>query len=115
MLQLWSAGSVSSSTEPPMLRQIMLAPAIVVLAACAPKGPQPGQASADSTAAVVTDSAMVADSGGLAPSTDSTASKSTGAAPRGGQYIGRDSAFGPTFTVDSTGKVTPIAPAKKKP
>ncbi|MFM8566160.1 MAG: hypothetical protein ACKOCV_00470 [Gemmatimonadota bacterium] len=30
----------------------------------------------------------------------------TGDAPS--PYIGRDSAFGPTFEVDSTGKVTPI-------
>ncbi len=29
--------------------------------------------------------------------------------------IGRDSAFGPSFTVDSTGKVTPIGTPKKKP
>ncbi len=46
---------------------------------------------------------------------DSTASMSASKAPRPAPYIGRDSAFGPTFTVDSTGKVTPIVPAKKKP
>ena len=44
-----------------------------------------------------------------------TTTKTTSKAPRAEAYIGRDSAFGPTFTVDSTGKVTPIVPAKKKP
>ncbi|MEY3851057.1 MAG: hypothetical protein RI910_37, partial [Verrucomicrobiota bacterium] len=31
-----------------------------------------------------------------------------GATPAPSPYIGRDSAFGPTYEVDSTGKVTPI-------
>lgn len=110
-----------------MLRQSLLVPAVVVLAACGPKGPQAGQVRADSTAAAVTDSAMSSDSSRLAPSADSvvpastttsttsTTSKATSTATGVPQYIGRDSAFGPTFTVDSTGKVTPIIPAKKKP
>ena len=46
---------------------------------------------------------------------DSATSKAMSKSPATGAYIGRDSAFGPTYTVDSTGKVTPIIPAKKKP
>jgi hypothetical protein len=42
------------------------------------------------------------------------AADSTPPAPKApAPHVGRDSAFGPTFTVDSTGKVTPIV--KKKP
>lgn len=116
----------------------MLVLAAAVVAACGPKGPQAGQASADSTASNFgLDAATMTDSSGLAPSADSTSlaapgavrasgsgtvssrdstlSKATGTTPRGGEYLGRDSAFGPTFTVDSTGKVTPIVPVKKKP
>lgn len=116
--------------------------AVVTVAACGPKGQQAGQGTADSTATgnAFTDSASARDSIGPALPADSVAaqaggstasmspagagssalrdsstSKSTGKSPRGGAYIGRDSAFGPTYTVDSTGKVTPIVPPKKKP
>lgn len=128
-----------------MLRPIALLLAAVILTACGPKGQQAGQGTADSTASAsaFTDSAKVQDSIGPSPSAassadstaestsapgavglagssasqlrDSTVSKSASKAPRAEPYIGRDSAFGPTFTVDSTGKVTPIIPAKKKP
>lgn len=115
-----------------MLRPIPLALVISAVAACGPKGPQAGESRADSTASAnaLADSAHARDSTGPVPSTDSasslrdstatktttkTTSKTTSKAPRAEAYIGRDSAFGPTFTVDSTGKVTPIVPAKKKP
>lgn len=121
-----------------MLRSITMLTAAVALAACAPKGQEGAQGSGDSTVSpsAFTDSATAQDSIGPAPSDpaavpppgtmvpsgtgattvrDSVGSKSSGTAPRTGAYIGRDSAFGPSFTVDSTGKVTPIAPVKKKP
>lgn len=111
-----------------MLRPIKLALVISAVAACGPKGPQAGESRADSTASAnaLADSAHARDSTGPVPSTDSasslrdstatkTTTKTTSKAPRAEAYIGRDSAFGPTFTVDSTGKVTPIVPAKKKP
>jgi hypothetical protein len=40
------------------------------------------------------------------PSTTTPSSAAVKPAPA--PYIGRDSAFGPTYEVDSTGKVTPI-------
>jgi hypothetical protein len=112
--------------------------AAAALAACAPKGQEGAQGTGDSTVSpsAFTDSATAQDSIGPSPSDsvagapsgamalsgagatmvrDSLGSKSTGTAPRTDAYIGRDSAFGPSFTVDSTGKVTPIAPVKKKP
>ncbi|MCE9600900.1 MAG: hypothetical protein K8S21_01635 [Gemmatimonadetes bacterium] len=94
-----------------MNRPTVLVLAIVAVAACGPKGQQAGQGAADSTSIgnAFTDSANARDSIGPAVPADSVA------APAGGAYIGRDSAFGPTFTVDSTGKVTPIVPPKKKP
>lgn len=121
-----------------MLRPIIILIAAAALAACAPKGEEGAQGTGDSTVSpsAFTDSAVAQDSIGPAPSDpaaipplgtmvpsgagattvrDSVGSKSTGTTPRSGAYIGRDSAFGPSFTVDSTGKVTPIAPAKKKP
>ena len=125
-----------------MIRPTVLVLAIVVAAACGPKREQAAAVTADSTATgnAFTDSATVRDSIGPAAPTDSVAapgagalgsmlptssgtsllrdtatSKSAGRSPRDGAYIGRDSAFGPTFTVDSTGKVTPIVPPKKKP
>jgi len=105
-----------------MLRPIVLMLAAAAVAACGPKGQQAGQGTADSTAmsTPLADSTGARDSVGAAPSTapavrDSTAPKSAGKAPRAEPYIGYDSAFGPSFTVDSTGKITPIVPAKKKP
>lgn len=76
---------------------------------------------ADSTMAVVptggidssspqSDSSVIPIAGGKLP-TKSPAKSSTKAPA--GPLTGYDSAFGPTFTVDSTGKVTPIV--KKKP
>ena len=132
----------SFSDQTPMLRPITLlmaaAALAAALAACAPKGQEGAQGTGDSTVSpsAFTDSATAQDSIGPAPSDsvavaplgtmalsgagattlrDSVGSKSTGTKPRAGAYIGRDSAFGPSFTVDSMGKVTPIAPAKKKP
>jgi hypothetical protein len=128
----------SFSDPTPMLRPITMLLAAATLAACAPKGQEGAQGTGDSTVSpsAFTDSATAQDSIGPAPSDsaagaplgtmvpsgagatsvrDSVGSKSTGTTPRTGEYIGRDSAFGPSFTVDSTGKVIPIAPAKKKP
>lgn len=108
-----------------MIRSLTSVLVLAVLAACAPKEQEAAPATADSTASpsAFTDSANARDSIGPLRTADSTAGvtlrDSTGSEssvkPAAGAYIGRDSAFGPTFTVDSTGKVTPIAPAKKKP
>lgn len=80
---------------------------------------------ADSTAAVVpaphldsssamTDSTSASVAGGQAPAKASTKTPTkTPTKPPAPPLTGYDSAFGPTFTVDSTGKVTPIG--KKKP
>jgi len=112
-----------------MLRRVTLVLA-AVLAACGPNGPRAEQTRADSSSAtaagestVAADAAARSDSGRLARSAEAaplapsraTPPVPTGATPGGGQELGRDSAFGPTFTVDSTGKVTPIVPVKKKP
>ena len=141
MLRVRSSALLSSSAEAPMLRPVAFVFVVSVLTACGPKSQQAGQGTADSTAtgSAFTDSATAQDSIGPSPATDSTtssagasgvmrpvgaiasqvrdstASKAASTAPRAEPYIGRDSAFGPTFTVDSAGKVTPIVPAKKKP
>ncbi len=110
----------------PMSRSFMLVLVATAAVACAPKEQQGAQASADSTASpnAFTDSAAARDSVGPMPG-DSVSvdlstleSKAIKAGPEkraAGEIIGRDSAFGPTFTVDSTGKVTPIVPPRKKP
>ena len=67
--------------------------AVLLAAACSPKG-DPERNAADST--------VVVDSAAVAPATD-------GKAP---PVIGRDSAFGPRYMVDSTGKLIPL-PIKK--
>ena len=98
---------------------------IAIAAACAPKSADEGaQApSADSAAAlrlidslkaVARDSIAARDSAASKAPTK-TPTKTPTNAPAAGKIIGRDSAFGPTYTVDSTGKVVPIVPAKKKP
>ena len=109
-----------------MSRSFMLVLVVTAAVACAPKEQQGAQASADSTASpnACTDSAAARDSVGPMPG-DSVSvdlstleSKAIKAGPEkraAGEIIGRDSAFGPTFTVDSTGKVTPIVPPRKKP
>ena len=92
-------------------------------AACGPRGSAAGDAAADSSA--VADSVAPSDS--VAPRADSTATDADSAstkapapspAPTSAETkaptVGRDSAFGPKFVVDSTGKVTPIG-TKKKP
>ena len=50
-----------------------------------------------------TPSAAPTPGGAVAPATPAGAAK-----PAPTPYIGRDSAFGPSYEVDSTGKVTPI-------
>jgi hypothetical protein len=135
---LSNGGRYSFSDGILMLRSITMLTAVAALAACAPKGQEGARGTGDSTVtpSAFTDSATAQDSIGPASSDpaavpplgtmvpsgvgattvrDSVGAKATGTAPRTGAYIGRDSAFGPSFTVDSTGKVTPIAPVKKKP
>lgn len=98
--------------------------AALVLAACAPKGEASNDgAAADSVAGdpapmVATDSGAASEVGttGAAVVDSATAAKvGTGAKAAKAQpgVMGRDSAFGPTFVVDSTGKMIPIE--KKKP
>lgn len=110
----------------PMSRSLKLVLVAAATVACAPKEQQGAQASADSTAApnAFTDSAAARVSVGPMPGDSASADSSTPeskaikagpAKPASGEIIGRDSAFGPTFTVDSTGKVTPIVPPRKKP
>lgn len=84
-----------------------------------------GQGGADSTAtAAPTPARASVDSAGALPGmvSDSSVARSTPAMSAGpvreprkstDSIIGYDSAFGPRFTVDSTGKIVPIV--KKKP
>lgn len=86
----------------------------LVIAACGPRGGA-DDASADSTATVETvDSVAVADStradSASADSTRRPVAPAPGAAKA--PIIGRDSAFGPRYLVDSTGKLIPV-PTKK--
>lgn len=98
---------------------------LLVLAACETKSPPPDastrpQDSATVPAPPAAPTTTAPDSAVPAPST--TPATPSKAAPSGtpsttppSPYIGRDSAFGPTFTVDPSGKVTPIDPTRKKP
>lgn len=67
-----------------------------------------------SPATAIVDSAAPAPATDTAPSTSTpvrpstTTPSSSAVKPAPAPYIGRDSAFGPTYEVDSTGKVTPI-------
>ena len=98
-----------------MTRRALLV-ALIAAAACAPKGD--ADVSADSTAvALPAESAVtVRDS---ATGRDTAAAKSKGTSPgtttpgTTTPIVGRDSAFGPTYMIDSTGKLIPIQ--KKKP
>lgn len=94
--------------------------AALVLGACAPKGETASEGStSDSTAAYAMDSTAAAAMMTMPGSTlrdsltkvDSTAKAAKTPAKQTG-IVGRDSAFGPTFIVDSTGKMVPI-PTKK--
>jgi hypothetical protein len=87
--------------------------ALTLVAACGPKG-SAADRTADSTAVVApADSGTKADSTAADPSErpDSVMSQTPTKATTG---VGRDSAFGPRFLVDSTGKLTRI-PEKKRP
>ena len=102
------------------LMPIVVLAACVAASACA-KGQQNDQPAADSTAAPamsgVADSAArdTARAESAATATKSGAKVSAPTTQKTPGIIGRDSAFGPIGTVDSTGKVTPIVPTKKKP
>ena len=97
-----------------------IAIAALVLGACAPKGESASEGSArDSTAASAMDSttaaaAMLTPAPALIDSATKTTATSKAAKTPAKQtdIVGRDSAFGPTFIVDSTGKMVPI-PTKK--
>lgn len=107
-----------------MRRTGMLAMVVLVTGACG-KGSSGHGGAADSTATLApVPAGAPVDSAGALPGTvsDSSAVRSTPAmsagpvrAPRTStdSIIGYDSAFGPRFTVDSTGKIVPIV--KKKP
>ena len=103
-----------------MLRtRLVLAALGTATVACAPK-PAPESAGADTTAApaaavpdTTTRDSLVRDTAAAAASTTKDSVKTSGT--KSSPYIGHDSAYGPKFTIDSTGKITPIAPATKKP
>lgn len=83
--------------------------------AAATAGDTVAPAVTDSSAAAVPAAPAVtpagAPAGAPAPATAPSAATPPSGAPAAkpaSPYIGRDSAFGPTYEVDSTGKVTPI-------
>lgn len=90
-------------------------------AACGPRGSAAGDAAADSSAvadSVAPPDSLAARADSTATDADSGSTKARAPAPTSAETkaptVGRDSAFGPKFVVDSTGKVTPIG-TKKKP
>jgi hypothetical protein len=100
-------------------RFVALAGLVVGATACGPKGSASDDEVADSTA--VSDSVTIPDS--TAPRVDSSTSRVDSTAPKApaptsagakAPTVGRDSAFGPKFLIDSAGNVTPVG-AKKKP
>lgn len=104
-------------------RSSLLLPTVLVMSAtvaCDTKSP-PADAAAvpvvDSVVAVPSDSSAAVPATPTQTTTTTTTVTTTTSAGQSqpSPYLGHDSAFGPTFTVDSTGKVTPIAPTKKKP
>ena len=86
----------------------------IVLSGCGPRG-NGAAGTADSTAAAPA-AAAAADSAADSAATDSTAD-SMPAPPKTADTpaptLGRDSAFGPKYLVDSTGKLIPIGERKK--
>lgn len=112
-----------------MTRSLLLAPALLLLMACAPKGDSDAGGAADSAGAGgYADSMAMPSIDSLAaaaeslPGTPMAANDSagkaasmtkTGAPAKVPGTMGRDSAFGPSFMVDSNGKLVPIP--KKKP
>ncbi len=106
---------------------------LVTLAACEMRKAETPPAATDTTTAVAPATTDTASGAGSRPDSlvrdsvvrDSLAAASaaagrtedkrpaTGAAKAQAPYLGRDSAFGPSFTLDSTGKAIPIG--KKKP
>lgn len=95
-----------------MNRTHRIALVALVLGACAPKGETASEGSASDSTAVApvltSPASAITDSATKANAT--TKAGTTPAKPSG--IVGRDSAFGPSFIVDSTGKMVPI-PAKK--
>ena len=100
-----------------------LALAALLLGGCAPKGESSSDGSArDSTAALAMDSTVATTAAPVmtspAPALMDSATKASATTKAGttpvkqSGVIGRDSAFGPSFIVDSTGKMVPI-PTKK--
>jgi hypothetical protein len=90
----------------------MLAAALLG-AACAPKADDASRAPSDSTATpAIADSlradSVRADSARASGDTGPTVTTSSKALPKADSIIGRDSAFGPRFTIDAQGKQVPI-------
>ena len=95
---------------------------LLLSAACGRAKEAAGDAVAADTTATPARAMPIVDSTGAAPATDAappapasapvrpgaTPPTSGSVKPAPSPYIGRDSAFGPTYEVDSTGKVTPI-------
>jgi hypothetical protein len=112
-----------SITEHPMPRHLAGCLAVLLLSAACGRAKEAARdaVAADTTATPAAATPLV-DSTGSAPNTEAAPSAPTatpvrpgatsstrgGATPAPSPYIGRDSAFGPTYEVDSTGKVTPI-------
>lgn len=106
-----------------MSRTTCLAAFALLLAACAPKSEDGAAAEggyADSMAVVPVDSATAtsdpAAMAGTVPASPAAVRDSatkSGAAAKSPEAMGRDSAFGPSFMVDSAGKLVPLP--KKKP
>ena len=103
-----------------MGRSLVVSALLAVTVACGKRSSEVGHGAADSTEATspvaapagrgVGDS-VAADS--LRADSTSTQAPATASSKTPPPLTGYDSAFGPRFTVDSTGKVTPIG--KKKP
>lgn len=98
-----------------MTARARLVAILVVATACSPKG-RAGEGTGDSVA-VATPAGAATDpkAGEIRDTTrraDSGATKAPPVPPKVAPTMGRDSAFGPKFGVDSTGKITPLPPKK---
>ncbi len=104
-----------------LLPTVLMASATVACDAKSPRADAAATPVLDSVVAAppVVDSIAPAESSTVTPAPTApktaTTTKTSDGTTKASTIIGRDSAFGPTFTVDPTGKVTPIDPTKKKP
>lgn len=82
---------------------------VMLLAACAPKGNDaPAAGTAAGADSVSAQDHLRADSAGTKAADGVTVSTSSKVVQKADSIIGRDSAFGPKFEVDASGKTTPI-------